>query len=170
MKSEPDLRRITVGRCILLGDGFALLSFVTIGVWSLGNVRITVMTGPEKFPWMAALPVCGVGTVIGAACSALVIPLLWRKPGRAVLTWLILIVGPVVMLTALVACELRDRTDNELTILSGGPVCASILTALVLRFALPDLPRPGHCSRCGYNLTGNESGTCPECGTEVERG
>ena len=21
-----------------------------------------------------------------------------------------------------------------------------------------------HCRRCNYNLTGNESGTCPECG------
>ena len=26
---------------------------------------------------------------------------------------------------------------------------------------------PGHC-RCGYNLTGNVSGTCPECGTPVQ--
>jgi hypothetical protein len=26
---------------------------------------------------------------------------------------------------------------------------------------------PGHCRRCGYNLTGNESGRCPECGTQV---
>lgn len=25
--------------------------------------------------------------------------------------------------------------------------------------------RSGHCQRCGYNLTGNVSGTCPECGT-----
>ena len=25
---------------------------------------------------------------------------------------------------------------------------------------------PGHC-RCGYNLTGNVSGVCPECGTEI---
>lgn len=24
---------------------------------------------------------------------------------------------------------------------------------------------PGFCSRCGYDLTGNESGICPECGT-----
>lgn len=24
---------------------------------------------------------------------------------------------------------------------------------------------PGHCRKCGYDLTGNESGRCPECGT-----
>ncbi len=23
---------------------------------------------------------------------------------------------------------------------------------------------PGHCRRCGYDLTGNQSGRCPECG------
>ncbi|HEY3241813.1 MAG TPA: hypothetical protein VGM03_00550 [Phycisphaerae bacterium] len=26
-------------------------------------------------------------------------------------------------------------------------------------------PKPGHCQRCGYDLTGNTSGVCPECGT-----
>ncbi len=26
----------------------------------------------------------------------------------------------------------------------------------------------GLCVRCGYNLTGNESGVCPECGTEFD--
>lgn len=26
-------------------------------------------------------------------------------------------------------------------------------------------PQPDHCQKCGYNLTGNTSGTCPECGT-----
>jgi hypothetical protein len=25
--------------------------------------------------------------------------------------------------------------------------------------------RTGHCKECGYNLTGNKSGVCPECGT-----
>ncbi len=25
-------------------------------------------------------------------------------------------------------------------------------------------PREGHCLHCGHNLTGNESGICPECG------
>jgi hypothetical protein len=27
--------------------------------------------------------------------------------------------------------------------------------------------RKGLCVRCGYNLTGNVSGVCPECGTEA---
>jgi hypothetical protein len=29
--------------------------------------------------------------------------------------------------------------------------------------------QPGHCSACGYNLTGNVSGVCPECGTKIAR-
>jgi hypothetical protein len=27
----------------------------------------------------------------------------------------------------------------------------------------------GHCPTCGYDLTGNVSGVCPECGTAVDR-
>ena len=27
--------------------------------------------------------------------------------------------------------------------------------------------RHGFCSACGYNLTGNASGVCPECGTQI---
>lgn len=29
--------------------------------------------------------------------------------------------------------------------------------------------RRGGCLRCGYDLTANESGVCPECGTSIER-
>ncbi len=28
---------------------------------------------------------------------------------------------------------------------------------------------PGHCRRCGYDLTGNVSGVCPECGAAVRK-
>ena len=29
--------------------------------------------------------------------------------------------------------------------------------------------KPGHCSKCGYNLAGLPELRCPECGTEFER-
>lgn len=46
------------------------------------------------------------------------------------------------------------------------------LWAPLLAFALPTAyahhrcrrPRPGHCPTCGYDLTGNTTGVCPECG------
>ena len=48
------------------------------------------------------------------------------------------------------------------------------LWVLLLIAAIPTLvlwrldrrPKPGHCP-CGYNLTGNVSGVCPECGRRV---
>jgi hypothetical protein len=30
-------------------------------------------------------------------------------------------------------------------------------------------PALGHCTRCGYDLTGNVSGRCPECGTATSQ-
>jgi hypothetical protein len=29
-------------------------------------------------------------------------------------------------------------------------------------------PLPGTCGKCGYDLTGNTSGVCPECGTKAQ--
>ena len=37
---------------------------------------------------------------------------------------------------------------------------------LAVRRVLRRYP-PGHCRKCGYNLTGNVSGKCSECGTEI---
>lgn len=31
-------------------------------------------------------------------------------------------------------------------------------------------PRRGHCRKCDYDLTGNTSGICPECGTKIGTG
>ena len=37
-------------------------------------------------------------------------------------------------------------------------------TALLISFDRRRRIPPGHCQTCGYNLTGNLSGICPECG------
>lgn len=39
--------------------------------------------------------------------------------------------------------------------------------ALYLRWADRPFP-PGHCSKCGYNLTGLSRPRCPECGTGLD--
>jgi hypothetical protein len=44
---------------------------------------------------------------------------------------------------------------------------STVVTALPLRRP-PRATLRGRCSTCGYDLTGNTSGRCPECGTAVE--
>lgn len=38
---------------------------------------------------------------------------------------------------------------------------------LAIIFARPPKLSPGHCTTCGYNLRGNVSGKCSECGAPV---
>ena len=45
---------------------------------------------------------------------------------------------------------------------------AVALPTAVLWLVVPRRYPAGHCQECGYNLTGNVSGVCPECGTEVK--
>jgi hypothetical protein len=47
------------------------------------------------------------------------------------------------------------------------PVLA-ILPALTVRRILRRKHDSGSCGNCGYDLTGNTSGTCPECGTKTK--
>jgi len=43
-----------------------------------------------------------------------------------------------------------------------------IIFGLLTRWWAPERIPPGHCQTCGYNLTGNVSGVCPECGEKVK--
>lgn len=45
--------------------------------------------------------------------------------------------------------------------IAGGIVLATVGFRAILRTGLGDV---GHCLGCGYNLHGNISGVCPECG------
>ena len=43
----------------------------------------------------------------------------------------------------------------------------ALVAALIAILCWHHFP-PGHCQKCGYNLTGNVSGICPECGEPCE--
>lgn len=43
----------------------------------------------------------------------------------------------------------------------------TITALLIWRWYRRHRPRPGTCRNCGYDLTGNVSGRCPECGTWI---
>ena len=49
------------------------------------------------------------------------------------------------------------------------PFAATIFPTTVLWYRDRRAVKPGHCLRCGYNLTGNESGICPECSTPIPK-
>src|SRR5438067_138938 len=51
-------------------------------------------------------------------------------------------------------------------------VCAAVASVTSILVLIIELRRrfghnDGSCAKCGYNLTGNTSGVCPECGTAV---
>lgn len=46
------------------------------------------------------------------------------------------------------------------------PLVLVAITTVVLWFRDRGYPA-GHCLTCGYDLTGNVSGVCPECGTKI---
>ncbi len=49
------------------------------------------------------------------------------------------------------------------------PVVAGLVPVTLFWWRDRRIP-PGHCQRCGYDLTGNVSGRCPECGEPVSSG
>ncbi|HEY3243573.1 MAG TPA: hypothetical protein VGM03_09500 [Phycisphaerae bacterium] len=73
----------------------------------------------------------------------------------------------------------RCRTD-ALTMMRSSTLAAIFipLSIILVLIAIPSLtawrrsrlPQPGFCARCGYNLTGNTSGVCPECGHQAIEG
>ena len=63
-----------------------------------------------------------------------------------------------------------QRTGTVVGLRIGTPYLLALFAILpslaLLSRLLPKKPGPGHCP-CGYDLTGNVSGVCPECGTGI---
>jgi len=106
------------------------------------------------------------GVYIGASCLGL-----FNMPSQPQLPegWIIWPAKPLVL-----ARQLRWKPNY---VKAGGLILLDV--PLWMPFLLVTAPTtllwwidrhrvpPGRCQRCGYNLTGNVSGTCPECGKKI---
>jgi hypothetical protein len=63
------------------------------------------------------------------------------------------------------------EVENTQALMASLPCWMAIAAALLVILAVVRLRkhRRGICARCGYDLTGNVSGRCPECGTPLRR-
>jgi hypothetical protein len=69
----------------------------------------------------------------------------------------------------------RQKYEASLWYIRVREICCACLPSIWLVHRLWQLPKRlrgrlakvGFCRACGYDLTGNTSGTCPECGTAI---
>ena len=153
------------------------LYFTPAGGWSGLSARTNATTPQptrgrldrmaERIRRSIVSPNGGIGLLAWLILLAMLLPL---RAHRRLIAELMLAVA--VMYT--VACLaiptsggrlLRQFVGNESLLWAIG----MLATSPVIGWAssrLPALIYP-HCAQCGYNLTGNVSGVCPECGTPV---
>jgi|SRR5665213_1020455 len=63
----------------------------------------------------------------------------------------------------------RDNIIISLATTGGAGVFCLMALSLTRKRRRQARSLGGKCVHCGYDLTGNVSGTCPECGTEWQR-
>ena len=63
----------------------------------------------------------------------------------------------------------RNASNGLLVLMPLWPWVIAAATGVVVVWRCYGRILPGHCEACGYNLTGNESGVCPECGVGLRR-
>lgn len=109
------------------------------------------------------LEMCAVGAIALALNMAF---LRWARAGRR--WWLLVLLIPVMfsmLATLFVEAPWLVGIDGALALGVGLVIVAVVALRLSPRGPLPY--QPGHCAGCGYDLTGNVSGRCPECGHAV---
>jgi hypothetical protein len=124
---------------------------------SLCGAVVVCAAGVVAHPY-AIIALGGCFVIMGVIMSPLAWILLRRRR-----EWAFMLTYGIATLAMAVVLFFRI---GPLVYLLGGPACI-LLGALVARALSRPIPMHGCCPNCDYNLTGNVSGICPECGTAV---
>ena len=79
-----------------------------------------------------------------------------------------------VTIFAVLLNKFPSLNDSIPPVLASVPLVGPLVIGVVVGFAVwkrslrLERSETGKCVVCEYDLTGNESGVCPECGTEIE--
>ncbi len=109
------------------------------------------------FPYDDPIRNMAVSFLVGVVCTTLAIHFKRQNPWA----WFLL---TLVSLPLMVVAMVLAPTVFMLALLL--PLVPAVLVATTPR---PPYPK-GYCRKCGYNLRGNTSGVCPECGTPLADG
>jgi hypothetical protein len=147
------------------------------GLWVVGSVAglwILAIVGDNGGIW-DFLPIVLATGAATMAVVGLLLDLL-RTPRRWwLILWGVAAVGFCVITIGSYPSYERAMSKNGslqayiFFSLNAGLYCACLVLLLVMPIwrLLHRRPPAGHCQECGYNLKGNVSGVCPECGEAV---
>jgi hypothetical protein len=102
-----------------------------------------------------------VGGLAGLVCAIICVPLLREKDLTLAAKKLLTFVSPIVVVMTIVL----SPTPLPFALCP----LVFVVACVVLNRTLPNAYDYDCCQECGYNLTGNVSGVCPECGTGVKK-
>ncbi len=160
------LARSCIGAGLLLGLVAQGLPFASAWLIPPASARAVPEALDRPGLWPLLLTACGLMLVTFAVAHGRGL----IRTGRSSRTLRIHLLGCL----GLVACGVAERfaLDSAFGPLRGPDV---LFWAMLFFLGVPNLyllrpPQEGHCSVCDYDLNGNVSGRCPECGTPIAAG
>ena len=131
-----------------------------------------------SLPWFKADSMKWLVQILGQSCPSLVFALpnfavsiaagltfgIANKQRALRLAW---IFGIGMFVAQNVPSFLTNRPEWYLRLFNLAHIALPVATAAAW-LRLIQVKQPGHCQQCDYNLTGNESGVCPECGRNID--
>ena len=155
-----------------------VLSLVTLVAWRSSDAGpVLACSGPGAFKVMADVDLYANRCALGVEAMLVMTCYLLLRGGRPRLAgvhlFFLLVLNPAWTVSAWKGDCGDFKATAATVVLVSTALTLPEAAVLAIWFREPwpwQRPRSSHCPACGYNLTGNTSGVCPECGTPTTAG